>query len=85
METEGLTLQPSEHAAGFKGVTFKSGKVRPYHAQMSRGGRQLHLGRFATAEEAALCYARDIAANGEPGPTGLTKAQSAAAAEPALT
>ena len=33
---------------------------------MKRGGKSVHLGYFATAEEAALCYARDAAAaNGQ--------------------
>ena len=62
-EAEGLTLQPADNAAGFKGVSF-SGGSRPSKAQVWRGGKLVHLGCFATAEEAALCYARDIAANG---------------------
>ena len=64
-EAEGLTLQPSEGKVGFKGVYFDSRcKARPYVAQVRRVGKHVNLGRFATAEEAALCYARDIAANG---------------------
>ena len=58
---EGLTLQPGDNASGFKGVTFSSSKSRPYQAQVRRGGKALQLGSFATAEEAALCYARDAA------------------------
>ena len=61
---EGLTLLRSEcTSTGFKGVTFFSGrskssyKSKPYQAQVQRGGKTVHLGRFATAEEAALCYA----------------------------
>jgi len=61
---EGLTLLRSEHTStGFKGVTFFSGrskssyKGKPYQAQVRRGGKTVHLGRFATPEEAALCYA----------------------------
>jgi len=58
-EAEGLTLLRSESSrTGYKGVSFKSGRPKPYHAQVWRGGKQLKLGCFATAEEAALCYAR---------------------------
>ena len=71
-EAEGLTLQRSESSnTGYKGVTFKSGKVKPYQAQVRRGGKDVHLGCFATAEEAALCVAR------------TPEAQAAAAAPPA--
>ena len=50
----------------------------------------MHLGYFATAEEAALCYARDIAAKGAPacsanGAPALTGATAAAAAPAPLT
>ena len=76
-EAEGLTLQPSDNVAGFKGVHFKSGKSKPYVAQVKRGGNCVYLGAFATAEEAALCYARDIAAN------GLSEWTAARAAAPA--
>ncbi len=55
---EGLSLLPAENAAGFKYVehnptALKAFKARPYH-----DGRQHELGRFATAEEAALVVAR---------------------------
>ena len=63
---EGLTLQPSDNAAGFKGVSFNSGKSKPYQAHVKRGGKAVHLGYFATAEEAALCYVRELAAKGAP-------------------
>ena len=36
----------------------KPGKSKPYEAQVSRGGKKVCLGHFATAEEAALCIAR---------------------------
>ena len=36
----------------------KPGQPKPFQAQVKRGQRQLHLGCFATAEEAALCVAR---------------------------
>ena len=34
------------------------GLSMPYRAQVWGGGKQVHLGCFATAEEAALCVAR---------------------------
>ena len=36
----------------------KPGQPKPFQAQVKRGQKQLHLGCFATAEEAALCVAR---------------------------
>ena len=65
-------LQSSDsNPSGFKGVSFHKGRPRPYKAKVSRGGEKVSLGAFVTAEEAALCYARDIAANGPPGPIGV--------------
>jgi len=76
-EAEGLTLLPSESSStGYRGVVFKSGgacKRKPYEAQVRRGGTTCKLGYFATAEEAALCYAR------------TPEAQAAAAAPPPPT
>ena len=71
-EAEGLTLLKSEASStGYKGVTFSSScESKPYKLQVQRGGKQVHLGRFATPEEAALCYAR------------TPEAQAAAAAPP---
>ena len=59
-EAEGLTLLKSEASStGYKGVTFISScKSKPYQVKVRRGGKTVHLGIFATAEEAALCYAR---------------------------
>jgi len=58
---EGLPLQPSESSStGFKGVSFKSGRRMPYQAQVWRDGKQVALGTFATAEEAALVVARTL-------------------------
>jgi len=59
-EAEGLTLLRSELSSctGFKCVAFSSSKSKPYQAEVNRGGKKVILGRFATAEEAALCYAR---------------------------
>ena len=54
---EGLTLQPSDHIAGYRGVG-KAGGSKPFQAKVWRASKEVHLGRFATAEEAALAYAR---------------------------
>ena len=64
-EAEGLTLLRSESSStGYKGVSFDgSCKSKPYMVYVRRGGLQVTLGRFATAEEAALCYARHSAAH----------------------
>ena len=35
-----------------------TGYPKPYQARVRRGGKQVSLGSFATAEEAALCVAR---------------------------
>ena len=53
------------------------GLSKPYEAQVWRGGKQVHLGRFATAEEAALCVARS--------PEGRAAAAERAAAAAPLT
>jgi len=60
---EGLVLlRSSSSLSGYRGVLRDSqstvGLKNPYRAQVRRGGRRVTLGRFATAEEAALCYAR---------------------------
>ena len=57
-DSEGLTLLPADNLAGFKYVTLKRGRPEPFEAQLTRDGRQVSLGGFATAEEAALCVAR---------------------------
>ena len=63
-ETEGLTLLKSDYATGFKRVSFQSGKSKPYQAKVQRDGMEVNLGSYATAEEAALCYARTPEAQG---------------------
>ena len=56
---EGLTLRVADNKTGYFGVYLNSrGKSKPYQAQVRRGGTVVHLGFFATAEEAALCVAR---------------------------
>ena len=73
-EAEGLRLLKAENKAGYFGVYHKPGHPRPYQAQVSRGGKVVYLGLFATAEEAALCVART--------PEGQAAAKQAAAAPP---
>ena len=56
---EGLVLRRADSKPGYANVSVQSGiKPKPYLAQVSRNGRQVHLGSFTTAEEAALCLAR---------------------------
>ena len=62
-EAEGLTLVRQESSryssiTGYKGVAVQSGRMKPYQAEVRRGGKSVLLGHFATAEEAALVYAR---------------------------
>ena len=57
-EAEGLTLLEAENSTGYFGVSHKPGRPKPYHAQVTRGGKKVSMGYFATAEEAALCIAR---------------------------
>jgi hypothetical protein len=63
----------AKNTTGYFGVNLaRPGKPKPYQAQMWRGGTRVYLGRFATAEEAALCVARS--------PEGRAAAGRAAAA-----
>ena len=58
-QAEKLTLLVSENKTGYFGVCRNQpGKPKPFEARVWRGGKDIHLGRFATAEEAALCVAR---------------------------
>ena len=36
----------------------KRGRHKPYQVRVKRGGKHVHLGYFAIADEAALCVAR---------------------------
>eukprot|EP00964_Phaeocystis_antarctica_P108084 scaffold72730_cov58-Phaeocystis_antarctica.AAC.3 len=76
-QAEGLTLRVAENKAGYFGVSHQPGKPRPYQARVRRGGKDVHLGSFATAEEAALCFARS--------PEGQAVVAERAAAAPPLT
>jgi hypothetical protein len=56
---EGLTLLVADNKSGYFGVyVAKPGQPKPYQAKLHRDGKTVHLGHFATAEEAALCVAR---------------------------
>ena len=77
-QAEGLTLRVADNKTGYFGVRLNhAGQPRPYQAQVRHRGKSVHLGSFATAEEAALCVARS--------PEGQAAAQRAAAAPPPLT
>jgi hypothetical protein len=72
-QAEKLTLRVAENKTGYFGVILdKPGKSKPYKARVTRGGKLVHLGYFATAKEAALCVARS--------PEGRAAAGRAAAA-----
>eukprot|EP00964_Phaeocystis_antarctica_P021482 scaffold11926_cov59-Phaeocystis_antarctica.AAC.1 len=74
-QAEKLTLLVAESKTSYFGVSLPNpGKPKPYHAHVKRGGKQVGLGSFATAEEAALCVARS--------PEGQAAAERAAAAVP---
>jgi hypothetical protein len=77
----------AENKTGYFGVTLKPGRSKPYQAQVSRGGKMVYLGVFATAEEAALCIARspegraasgraDVAAEGQGAPPAVPSGAS---------
>eukprot|EP00964_Phaeocystis_antarctica_P046609 scaffold26950_cov65-Phaeocystis_antarctica.AAC.1 len=58
-QAEGLTLRVADNRAGYFGVSHQPGGLpKPYQAKATRSGKQVSLGSFATAEEAALCVAR---------------------------
>ena len=62
----------ADNKAGYFGVNLKNpGTPKPYAAQVKRGGKDVHLGIFATAEEVALSVARS--------PEGRAAAKKAAA------
>ena len=69
---EGLTLLKAKNSMGYFGVCHRPDRLKPYDAQVKRSGKSVHLGIFATAEEAALCIARS--------PEGQAAAAAAAAA-----
>ena len=77
-QAEELTLHLAENSTGYFGVNLDQRNQRkPYQARVGRGGQQVRLGGFATAEEAALCVARS--------PEGQAVAAERAAATAPLT
>ena len=63
---EGLTLQRNKGSkSGFHRVTAR--EEGTFRSAIRRDGKTKELGTFATAEEAALAFARDVAANGPSG------------------
>ena len=55
-QTRGLTLLKADNKAGYFGVhVSKPGKPNPYQARVRRGGKQVSLGYFATAERRRRC------------------------------
>jgi len=77
-QAEQLTLLVADNKSGYFGVHLnKPGRPKPYQARVQRGGKEVHLGMFATAEEAALCVART--------PEGQAAAAERAAAAAPLT
>ena len=58
-QAEELTLLVAKGKTGYFGVSLGlPGRPKPYEAHVKRGDNKVHLGIFATAEEAALCVAR---------------------------
>jgi len=85
-ETEGLTLLKSEGSStGYKGVSFHSGKTKPYQARVIRDGKEVSIGNSATPEEAALSIARSpegrAAAAAPPEPPPMTAEEALQQAE----
>jgi hypothetical protein len=77
-QTKKLTLLVAENRTGYFGVHLANpGRPKPYQAKVRGGGKDVHLGCFATAEEAALCVARS--------PEGRAAAAERAAAAVPLT
>ena len=48
-EAQGLTLLKADNKTGYFGVSHKPGNPNSYQAQVSRGGKMVYLGLFATA------------------------------------
>jgi len=83
-EREGLTLVTSGSTSGYKGVCYrpKERGTKKYKLEVTAEGKSLYLGWFATAEQAALFYARreagrdtsDLTAPPPPPPTSAAEA-----------
>ena len=66
-----LPLLVAKNRSGYFGVSHQTSRTKPYRAQLKRGRKDVRLGSFATAEEAAQCVARP--------PEGQAAAERAAA------
>ena len=55
-------LESTRSATGFANVVYKRGMRKPFKAEMMVSKKVMNLGFFSTAEEAALCCARQRAA-----------------------
>ena len=71
---EQLTLLKANNKTGYLSVYPNSIRSKPFDARVKRDGKLVHLGRFVTAKEAALCVARS--------PEGQAAAARAATAAP---
>ena len=61
MQAEGLQLIPDTNDSGYKGVQRETQSAsRPWGATLHKHGRKIHCGHYATAQEAALAYARRL-------------------------
>ena len=76
-QAEGIRLRVGNNATGYWGVSLEASKLLPFRAQLKWSGQKITLGRFATAEEAALCVARS--------PEGQAAAAAAEALAEAVT
>ena len=60
-QAEKLTLVVAENSTGYFGVyLIKPGRPKPYQAKVRRGGNQVSLGYFATAEEGQQGLLKEI-------------------------
>ena len=72
---EGLMLRVADNKTGYFGVYLNNpSRAQPFMALVRCSGKLVHLGSFATAEEAALCVARSL--------EGQVAAQETVAAPP---
>ena len=81
-QAEKLTLLVADGSSGYFGVSLKPGRSKPYQAKVRRGGKTVHLGCFATAEEAALCVARSPEGKAAAGRTAAAEGQGTRPAVP---
>ena len=77
-QAERLTLLVAKNKGFFCVHLAQPGCLKPWLARVWRGGKTVHLGMFATAEEAALCVARSP--EGQAAPLQLLQLLSAHAA-----